>query len=60
MFNLYVEKPKKLNMIKTMMPLYFLIISVLLLTACGNGVSSDTAVSDDQETVEVNINTLTS
>lgn len=44
-------------MIKTMMPLYFIIISVLLLTACGSKGSSETAASADQETVEVNINT---
>jgi major membrane immunogen (membrane-anchored lipoprotein) len=55
MFNLFVEKPKKLNMIKTMMPLYFIIISVLLLTACGSKGSSETAASADQETVEVKI-----
>ena len=57
MFNLFVEKPKKLNMIKAMMPLYFIIISVLLLTACGSKGSSETAVSADQETVEVKIQT---
>ena len=47
MFNLFVEKPKKLNTVKTIILLYFTIVSVLLLTTCSNGFSSETAVSEN-------------
>ena len=57
MFKLSVEKPKKLNTIKTDILLYFTIISVLLLTACSNGFPSETGVSVEQETVKIIIKT---
>ena len=57
MFKLSVERPKKQNTIKTIILLYFTVISVLLLTACSKGVPSETAVSVEQETVKVKIKT---
>ncbi len=57
MFNLFAEKPKKLNTIKAIILLYFAIFSVLLLTACSNRFSSETGVSVEQETVKVIIKT---
>lgn len=44
MFNLSVEKSNKLNTIKKTLFRYFTIVSVLLLTACSKGASSETAV----------------
>lgn len=57
MFKLSVERPKKLNTIKTIILLYFTVISVLLLTACSKGFPTETAVSVEQETVKVKIKT---
>ena len=57
MFKLSVERPKKLNTIKTIILLYFTVISVLLLTACSKGFPTETAVSVEQETVKVIIKT---
>ena len=57
MFKLSVERPKKQNTIKTIILLYFTVISVLLLTACSKGVPLETAVSVEQETVKVKIKT---
>ena len=52
-----MEKPKKPRKSKTIILLYFTIISMLLLTVRSNGFTSETAASAEQETVKVKIKT---
>ena len=52
-----VEKPKKPKTMKTVFLLCFAMVSALLLAACSNGVSPETAASVEQKAVKVEIRT---
>ena len=55
MFYISVEKQRKQDATKTVLPLRFAVILVLLLTVCSIGFSSEAAGSVEQETVKIGI-----